>query len=58
MQLDLGKLGANELKELDKAVKAERDRRGKKNPSNHESPLWTVPNKAVVRPKIDAPNAA
>ncbi len=47
MILDLGKLGASELKELDKAVKAERDRRGKRTPSNHDAPTWVVPNKAV-----------
>lgn len=51
MLLDLGKLGAIELKELDKAVKAERDRRGKKNPSNHDSPTWVLPSKAVLKQK-------
>ena len=47
MKLDLSKLGAKELKDLAVAVKAERDRRGKKNPANHEAPIWTVPNQAL-----------
>lgn len=39
MKLDLGKLGSTELKALYVAVKNERERRGKKNPNNHASPL-------------------
>lgn len=49
MQLDLGKLSANELKDLTNAVKTERERRGRKNPANHDAPTWTVPNKAVAK---------
>lgn len=47
MQLDLSKLGSQELKALFLAVKTERERRGKKNPANHEPPLWAIPKKAV-----------
>lgn len=47
MKLDLSKLGSKELKELFVAVKTERERRGKKNPSNHEPPVWIVPNEAL-----------
>lgn len=54
MKLDLSKLGAKELKELSTAVKTERERRGKKNPANHEVPLWTVPNAALVKQDVAA----
>lgn len=49
MKLDLSKLGAKELKALFVAVKAERDRRGKKSPHNHDAPLWTIPNEALTK---------
>lgn len=48
MKLDLSKLGSKELKELSLVVKEERERRGKKNPANHEPALWTIPNEAVA----------
>ena len=47
MQLDLSKLGSKELKALFVAVKEERERRGKKNPSSHEPPLWAIPKTAI-----------
>lgn len=47
MLLDLGKLDATELKTLSLAVKEERDRRGKRNPTNHEPPTWVIPNMAT-----------
>ena len=47
MNLKLGELGAKELKALFVAVKEERDRRGKKNPANHEPPVFPIPNKAL-----------
>ena len=47
MQLDLSKLGSKELKNLFVAVKTERERRGKKNPANHEPPTWSIPKVAV-----------
>ena len=49
MNLELEKLGSKELKELFVAVKSERERRGRKNPANHEPPTWTIPKKAVGR---------
>lgn len=51
MKLDISKLGARELKDLDQAVKAERERRGKKNPANHSPPVWPIPNEALVKDK-------
>ncbi len=57
MQLDLGKLSAVELKELFVAVRDERERRGKHNPSNHDPIQWAVPNKALAKPpKVDSPS--
>ena len=47
MKLNLGALGSDELKQLSKDVESERKRRGKKNPANHEPPLWVIPNKAI-----------
>lgn len=47
MQLDLSKLSSTELKDLALVVKAERERRGKKNPANHDAPAWVIPNRAV-----------
>lgn len=47
MQLEFGKLSANELKDLFLAVKAEKERRSKKNPSNHDAPSWTIPNRVI-----------
>lgn len=47
MKLDLSMLGSNELKALFQAVKEERERRGRKNPTNHEAPSWVIPKKAV-----------
>lgn len=35
------------LKELSKVVDAERKRRGKRSPDNHESPKWGIPKEAV-----------
>jgi len=49
MKLELGKLGSKELKALHIAMKVERERRGKKNPSNHEPPTWAIPNEALSR---------
>ena len=49
MKLDLSKLGSKDLKELDQAVRAERERRGKKNPANHEPPQWQIPKEAVAK---------
>lgn len=49
MKLDLGKLGSKELKALYVAMRAERERRGKKNPANHEPPTWVIPNEALAR---------
>jgi hypothetical protein len=47
VHLDLGKLSSSELKDLALVVKAERERRGKKNPANHDAPDWVIPNRAV-----------
>jgi len=47
--LDLEKLGSKELKELSLAVKEERDRRGKKNPTAHEAPTWVIPQVAIQK---------
>jgi len=47
VELDLGLLGSDELKKLSVAVKAERERRGRKNPANHDPPKWPVPKKAL-----------
>lgn len=55
MKLDFEKLGARELKELSTLVKTERERRGKKNPTNHSTPFWTVPNVALVKEKPMGP---
>ncbi len=49
MKLNLGKLGAQDLKTLYTAVKNERERRGRKNPSNHSPEEWVVPNEAIER---------
>ncbi len=54
MKLDLSKLGAKELKELSQVVKEERERRGKRNPANHEPPTWTIPNSAVLSAQNNA----
>jgi hypothetical protein len=48
VQLDLSRLGSQELKDLALKVKTERERRGRKNPSNHEPPQWPIPNKALL----------
>jgi hypothetical protein len=45
--LHLEQLSATELKTLSKAVDAERKRRGRKSPTNHEPPEWPIPKKAV-----------
>jgi hypothetical protein len=55
LKLDLSLLGSEELKQLSTAVDTERKRRGRKNPANHEPPLWTVPNKALKGEKAVAP---
>ena len=47
MELDLSKLSSEALKSLSKAVDIERKRRGKRNPANHEPPVWAVPKVAV-----------
>ena len=47
MRLALDVLGSEELKKLSQAVDAERKRRGRKKPDNHESPTWQIPNKAL-----------
>lgn len=49
VKLNLGKLGAQDLKTLYTAVKNERERRGRKNPSNHSPEEWVVPNEAIER---------
>jgi len=49
VHIDLGKLSANELKDLANAVKTEKERRSRKNPANHDAPTWGVPNKALVK---------
>jgi len=56
VHLDLSKLGSKELKELFVAVKAERERRGKKNPANHAPPVWTIPKTAVNGAARTMPN--
>lgn len=55
MQLQLGKLGSKELKELSKIVRDEQDRRSKKNPANHAPPTWTIPNEALAQSKGASP---
>jgi hypothetical protein len=55
LKLDLSLLGSEELKQLSTAVDTERKRRSRKNPANHEPPLWTVPNKALKGEKAVAP---
>ena len=52
MKLKLDELSASDLKALAVAVKQERERRGKKNPANHDPPTWTLPNKALVTENI------
>ena len=47
LELNLDKLSSVELKALSKAVEAERKRRGRRSPDNHEPERWTVPNKAL-----------
>jgi hypothetical protein len=54
VKLELSKLGSRDLKELSQAVKTEQDRRGKRNPANHEPPTWTVPNEAIADRKTQA----
>lgn len=49
MKLELGKLGSKDLKALHVAMKVERERRGKKNPANHDPPTWVIPNDALSR---------
>jgi len=48
VQLKLEKLGSKELKALAVAVRAERERRGRKSPTNHEPPVWSIPKTATV----------
>lgn len=55
MKLELGKLGSKDLKALHIAMKNERERRGKKNPANHEPPTWAIPNDALSRGSEAAP---
>jgi len=47
VQLDLSKLGSKDLKALFVAVKTERERRGRKNPANHQPPVFTIPKQAL-----------
>lgn len=49
VKLDMSKLGAKELKDLDQAVQEEQKRRGKKNPARHDPPVWTIPNEALAQ---------
>lgn len=54
MQLELEKLGSKELKALFAAVKSERERRGRKNPANHDPVVWAIPKAAVARTDASA----
>jgi hypothetical protein len=47
LELDFGKLSADALKTLSKAVDEERKRRGKRSPENHDPPRWLIPTVAL-----------
>jgi len=48
LELHLEKLSSVELKNLVKAVEAERKRRSSRSPDNHDAPVWAIPTTATV----------